>query len=274
MRPTRAAALLALLLAACGAGGAASTSGAPGPTGPTGPTGPVVPGLPVLVASGQAGACRVEVRSDRELGTGIATLGVVLAGAGGAGVPDATVTVSAARPATGTPAPIVAAPARGADGVFRVDAAFVEASPATGGWRLEVRVFRPGRPAEVATFDGIPVVERNLAAVLPVEGGRVLVATRFASGLQVGSNPIALSLHEVPGGDGVAAPVVDAAIHAEPWMPSMGHGSAGSVDPVATGTAGVYEGALVFSMPGDWETTLAISRGGAEIGRAAIRVFF
>jgi hypothetical protein len=48
-------------------------------------------------------------------------------------------------------------------------------------------------------------------------------------------------------------------------MPSMGHGSPGSVDPAHT-ALGRYAGQLSFSMPGDWETTLTVSRGGAVLG--------
>jgi hypothetical protein len=42
-------------------------------------------------------------------------------------------------------------------------------------------------------------------------------------------------------------------------MPSMGHGSPGSVAPTLTATPGVYEGQLSFSMAGDWETTMTVS---------------
>jgi hypothetical protein len=54
-------------------------------------------------------------------------------------------------------------------------------------------------------------------------------------------------------------------MHLEPWMPSMGHGSPGSVDPAHT-TLGRYAGQLSFSMPGEWETTVTISRGATTVG--------
>ncbi len=90
----------------------------------------------------------------------------------------------------------------------------------------------------------------------------------------MGGNPITVALHEFGSGTGDAQPLGDATLHAVPYMPSMGHGSTGTVDPVPTGTPGVYSGSLFFSMAGDWETTFAVARGGAEIGRVAVTVFF
>jgi len=54
----------------------------------------------------------------------------------------------------------------------------------------------------------------------------------------------------------------------------MGHGSTGSVAPVAFGPPGQYRGTLAFSMDGDWEITFTTRRGGAELGRPVVAVFF
>ncbi|MEY2668188.1 MAG: YtkA-like, partial [Pseudomonadota bacterium] len=85
---------------------------------------------------------------------------------------------------------------------------------------------------------------------------------------------ITVALHELAPGSALPVPIGDATLHAVPCMPSMGHGSTGTVDPVPTGTAGIYAGSLFFSMPGDWETTFTVTRGGSELGRVPVTVFF
>jgi hypothetical protein len=60
-------------------------------------------------------------------------------------------------------------------------------------------------------------------------------------------------------------PVDDAQMALDPEMPSMGHGSPGSSDPILT-TTGRYEGQLSFSMAGEWETTVTISRVSVTVG--------
>jgi len=263
---------LALALAACGG----STTVAPdleaGPGGSTGPTGPTAPSPSVLVAGGRAGPWTVELRSDRPLGTGIASLAVHVTGEGGAVVADASLAFEAHRPATGLVAPVTNGPRIGADGAYHLDVSIAEAASVAAGWTFRVEVTRAGEQA-VATFAGLAVVDRRLAGTFTEGGTTSILAVRFETGLRVGSNPITVTLHEAwPGA--AAVPVADATFHVEPYMPSMGHGSTGSADPVPTGSPGTYAGSLFFSMPGDWETTITIVRAGSEVGRVIVAVAF
>jgi len=277
LAPRSASVLLALALAACGAGSAEPPSAGSGPTGPTGSTGPTGPtgsAWPVLVGSGQAGAYRVEVRSDRELGTGIAGLVIRVASPDGTLPADGSVSFAAAHPSSGIVAPVVSGPRADGDGVWRLDASFTRPAPVADGWSMTVDVRRPGQVDEAVTIVDVPVAERRLGGYFVAGDVRYLLAVRFAGGLRAGPNPVTVSLHAMPVAGGPALPVADAAIHVEPWMPSMGHGSTGSVDPAPGSTPGVYAGSLAFSMPGDWETPFTISRGGEEIGRVVVAVYF
>ena len=69
------------------------------------------------------------------------------------------------------------------------------------------------------------------------------------------------------------APVDDAAIALDPQMPSMGHGSPGSVSPTLT-SLGRYTGKLSFSMPGEWETKITLTRGGQPLGSVTLKTTF
>ena len=275
MGARRAVAILAAIaLAACGASEPADPGGSTGPTGATGPSGGSGPAPPVLVASGRAGPWTVELRSDRTLGTGIAAIAIHVGEAAGTHAPDVSVAFEAWRPATGMLAPVVSPPRPGTDGDHHVEVVLAEASPAEAGWSFTISVTSPGEESATVTFPGVPVVERRLAGTIRQPWATLVLGVRFDAGLKVGSNPVTVALHEILPGVSGAAPVRDATIHVEPVMPSMGHGSTGSVDPVGTGTPGVHAGALFFSMPGDWETTFTVSRGGVEAGRVVVAVYF
>lgn len=266
--------LVAMALAACGASDPVDPGGPTGPTGPTGPSGGSGPSPPLLVASGRAGPWTVELRSDRTLGTGIAAIAIHVGTVSGTHAPDVSVALEAWRPATGMVAPVVSPPRPGADGDHHVEIVLAEASPAEAGWSFAIRVTSQGQESATVTFQGVPVVERRLAGTIRQPRATLVLGVRFDAGLKVGLNPVTVALHEILPGVSGAAPVRDATIHVEPTMPSMGHGSTGSVDPVATGTPGVQAGTLSFSMPGDWETTFTVSRGGVEAGRVVVSVYF
>lgn len=268
-----AALLLALALAGCGAGATPESTGTGGSTGPTGPAGPIGPTPLVLVAEGKAGAWTVQIQADRLLGTGLVPLSIRVTSAEGVAITDASLTLEARRPASGLVAPVSNGPRIADDGTYHADVSIAEAASAAEGWVFRIEVTRSGETAS-ATLPGVPVLERHLAGTFAGEGGTVVLAVRFASGLRTGTNPITVTLHQVVPGSGRTEPVVDATLHAVPYMPSMGHGSSGSVAPVPTGTPGVYVGSLFFSMAGDWETTFVVERGGAEIGRVAVTVVF
>ncbi|HET8723162.1 MAG TPA: hypothetical protein VFM53_03085 [Anaeromyxobacteraceae bacterium] len=267
----------ALLLAGCGAAPAADPSAPAGPTGTTGGTGPTGPtgttGAPVVVASGAAGAFQVTVRSDRAPGTGIASLEIAVAT--GAVAPAAVaVDLSAVRPASGLRAPVVSGPSPVSPGVYSAALAFAEAGSGGQGWTLVVGVTPEGGARAEVAFTGIAVVERRLAGLIRTGDRTLLLAVRFDGALRVGLNPVTVSLHAVDPAGGAPSPVSAATLHAVPVMPSMGHGSTGTVDPVATGVPGLHAGAIAFSMPGDWETTFTVGLDGAEAGSVATLVYF
>ena len=263
---------LALALAACGGSTTSDPDAGTEPTGSIGPTGPAGPAPSVLVAGGRAGPWTVEVRSDRTLGTGITAIAVRVTGDGGAVVADAALAFEAHRPATGLVAPVTNGPRIGADGAYHLDLSIAEAAPAAEGWTFRVEVSHAGEQA-VATFAGLSVADRRLAGIFTEGDTAFILAIRFEAGLGVGTNPITLTLHEVRPG-AAPVPVVGATVHVEPYMPSMGHGSTGSADPVPTGSPGTYAGSLFFSMTGDWETTITIARAGSEVGRVVVAVVF
>jgi YtkA-like len=270
------AVVLALALAGCGGGTTADPGGTGGPTGPTGPTGstgPTGPAPLVPVAEGRAGPWTVQVQTDRTLGTGLVALSVRVAGADGIPVTDAVLAFEARRPASGLVAPVSNGPRPGTDGAYHLDLSLAEAASATDGWTFRIEVTRSGEVA-TGTFPGIAVVERDLAGKFAHGDRTIVLAVRFEAGLRIGSNPILVALHELAPVSGLPVPIGDATLHAVPYMPSMGHGSTGTVAPVPTATAGVYAGSLFFSMPGDWETTFTVTRAGSEIGRVAVTVVF
>jgi hypothetical protein len=226
-----------------------------------------------VVASGRAGSFQVTVRSDRAPGTGIASLEIGVLTAAGAPA-SVAVDLLAVRPASGLRAPVVSGPSGAGPGTWAASLALAEPGAGDQGWTIVVGVTPDGGSREEATFPGVAVLERNLAGLIRSADRTLLLAVRFEGALRVGQNPITVSLHAVDPAGGAPSPVSGATVHAVPIMPSMGHGSVGTVDPVATGVPGLYAGELAFSMPGDWETTFTVGLGGAEAGSAVTRVYF
>jgi hypothetical protein len=267
-------ALAAILLAACGVGGSpagvAAPSGPPGPTGPTG-GGAGDPAAEVVVAAGHAGDLAVEVRSDRPLGTGLTSLQVHLRTADGAAVPDATVTLGAYRPSSGARGPLVRPPTPDTEGVHRAEMLLTEPGP---GWSLDVMVDRPGGSRSQATFPALEVVDRHLGGRFREGSTTWLLGARFEQALRAGTNPVTVGIVSSDDGGTTFAPVADATLAVEPYMPSMGHGASGSEAPVAGAVPGIYAGSVAFSMPGDWEATFTVWRGGVEAGRVTVAVWF
>lgn len=60
-------------------------------------------------------------------------------------------------------------------------------------------------------------------------------------------------------------------IEAEPFMPSMGHGSNGNKNPTIT-KDGIYTGTVNFSMTGDWEVRLTIKENDVVIGTPVFKM--
>jgi hypothetical protein len=139
-----------------------------------------------------------------------------------------------------------------------------------GSWAIDVGITRPGAAEVTGTFADLPVSDSGRAKVFTYTDPETSATTKYVASLsfhgapKVGLNPIEVTLHRM---DGMMAfsPVTDASIALDPQMPSMGHGSPGSVNPVHT-AEGCYEGQLSFSMAGEWETTITFSRDSAILG--------
>jgi hypothetical protein len=71
----------------------------------------------------------------------------------------------------------------------------------------------------------------------------------------------------------IVVSVYDATLALDPEMPSMGHGSPGSVEPALT-APGRYEGSLSFSMAGPWETTVTVTEAAAILGAPVFTTTF
>jgi hypothetical protein len=128
-----------------------------------------------------------------------------------------------------------------------------------GTWTDFVRVSEGGRDRELALTYGVE--DTGFGAEVTVEELRWFVSFDPLGEAMVGANPFLLTVHEMS--DMVSFPEVpDLSVTVEPFMPGMGHGSDGNVDPVYVGS-GTYEGTVVFSMAGPWEVRFTLSEGAA-----------
>ncbi len=225
------------------------------------------------VAVASQGGLSVELLTDTRLETGMTPVYLRVSDTSGRSVTDATVTFAPTMAmATGTShgAPVIAPPALDADGLYRCDVVFQMASGASGSWSATVGITRPGATEVAVPFPALTVSDGGRARTFTYTDPNTSATVKYVASLnfkekpRVGLNPVVVTLHRMQ--DMMTfPPVTDAAMSLDPQMPSMSHGSPGSVDPTPT-TLGRYEGQLSFSMPGDWETTVAIRQGGLTLG--------
>jgi hypothetical protein len=108
-------------------------------------------------------------------------------------------------------------------------------------------------------FTMLEVAETGLAQMAMVGTATWAVTLTFAADPEMGDNPFVLTVHDKQ--DMLTFPeVAGLSVTVEPFMPSMGHGSEGSVDPTYT-EHGKYEGSVNFSMAGTWEATFTLDDG-------------
>jgi hypothetical protein len=250
--------LVVLALAACAGGGS---------------TGRVVPAT--AVATGSAGGYTVRLLATGDLEVGLNALAVEVRTDTGAPVADATVEL---RPLMDMGAmqhrcPVVGPGAAGADGRYAVSAVFQMASTTMGTWSAEVAVTRNGT-TEVVPLSPLEVVAgKNLARTFVAGESKYVMALELPSSIEVGLNPVVVTLHETRDGGMTFTPVDDATLALDPQMPSMGHGAPGSVNPTRV-DGGWYEGKLALTMSGEWETTVTATRAEAAIGAPSFTVRF
>jgi hypothetical protein len=220
-----------------------------------------------------AGGLTVELVADAPLSTGLNSLYASVKDAGGAVVADATVDWMPTMTMTSMShsAPMVGSTAfDAADKLYPCDVVFQMASSDMDHWTMDVAVTRPGAaPVTVAFPLTVPDGGRTRSFTYTDPGTSVatkyVVSFNLKSAAKVGSNPVAVTLHRSVNMGMMFAPVDDATFTIAPYMPSMSHGADGSVAPTPTSTPGVYEGQVSFSMAGDWETTLTVTRGGTLV---------
>lgn len=260
MKRDVAAALALALAAACSGGG--------------GDGGDDPPELEPAVAVGAADGWIVRLLADARPQVGVNALAVEVRTAWGAPVEGATVELRLrhASPAGSHGCPVVGPGAGGAGGRYPFVAVLQEPSGA-GAWSGEVLVSRGG-PAATVPLPAFEVVTgKDLARSFSSGGIDYVLALEFLAAPVVGLSPVAVTLHASRDQGATFAPVGDATLTLEPWMPSMGHGSEGSVDPTPV-SPGWYEGKVSFSMAGPWVVTVAASRAGEPIGSPAFDVAF
>jgi hypothetical protein len=225
------------------------------------------------VATAPAGDLTVELLTDTRLETGMTPIYLKVKTAAGQVVTDAAVTftpVMAMTGGTSHSAPVIGTPTLGGEGLYHCDVVFQMATSAMGSWSATVGVTRPGSATVEASFPSLTVADSGRAKTFSYWDPDTSVTTKYVASLnfeaapRVGLNPVVVTLHRMQ--DMMTFPPVDdASFVLDPQMPSMGHGSPGSVNPTLT-SSGIYEGQLSFSMAGDWETTVTVSRGAVTIG--------
>lgn len=256
--------VLVLSLAACG-GSSTSTSTA----------------SKTSVATAQAGDLKLELLTDFRLEVGMTPVYVKVTTADGSLVKDATVTMTPlmAMSTTTHSAPVIGTPSLSDDEYYGCAVVFSMPSNAMGTWSAKVTVQRPGAAAFDVTFPDLKVADTGRAKSFTYTDPTTSAATKYLLSLnfkaapKVGLNPVVVTLHRMQ--DMMTfVPVDDAVIALDPQMPSMGHGSPGSVNPTLT-SIGRYEGQLSFSMAGDWQTTLSVTRStGEALGAVTIATTF
>ncbi len=225
------------------------------------------------VVSASGAGLGVEMLTDDRVETGLTPIYLEVTTDAGQPVTDATVTFVPLMTMTGSmshSAPVLGVPTLDDDGRYRVDVVFQMPTSDMGSWRATATVARPGAaPAEV-TFPTFPVADSGRSKVFTwtdpatAEERKYIASLNFVEAPRIGLNPVIFTLHWKESAMSFV-PVEDATIHLDPQMPSMGHGSPGSVDPTPT-SSGRYAGQLSFSMTGEWETTATITRGGNVLG--------
>lgn len=233
-----------------------------------------------LVATATAGGLEVDLLAAGRLETGRSPVFLAVRTVGGDPVADATVSFEPLMQMDGYVhgAPVLGAPALEADGVYRCEVVFQMSTVAGGTWGATVEIARPGAAPVEVNFPSLPVADSGRARTFAHTDPRTATVTGYVAslnldaGARVGLNPVTATLHRMDGATAFT-PVEGAALHLDPQMPSMGHGSPGSVDPTAAGP-GVYRGKLSLSMPGEWEITMTVAREGTTLGSPRFTLTF
>ena len=223
----------------------------------------------VSLGTATAGTYTVELLADRALATGAnAVYAKVTVTATGVPVTTAAATI---RPMMDMVTMQHSCPVTGpfeydaTDALYGTGVVFQMA----GTWTATVTLTPSGGSPLTASFPTLTVADAGYARSFTVGTGmmarKYVLSMNFASAPVVGLNAIVVTLHSTTDMGMTFTPVDDASFALEPWMPSMGHGSPGSVAPTLVAD-GVYgNGKVSFSMTGAWETRVTVNRGGATL---------
>jgi hypothetical protein len=233
------------------------------------------------LASVVAGDLTVALLTDSQLQTGLTPVYLKISTATGVPVTDAAVAfmpMMAMSTGVSHTCPMLGAPTVGADGLYRVDVVFSMPSTAVDSWSATATITRPAAAAVQAVFPLLTVMDsgrlKTFTYTDPVSATttKYITSLSFVGAPKVGLNPIVFTLHFRQ--DMMTFPSVDdAVLLLDPEMPSMGHGSPGSINPTLT-APGRYEGQLSFSMAGEWETTVTVNRAGVTVGAPVFATVF
>lgn len=154
-----------------------------------------------------------------------------------------------------------------ADGLWEGLLVFTMASTEMDVWTLKATVaLEEGGAEEQLDFGSLSVADSAMKKVLTRDTSKIILTLGYPDAPHVGSNPIVITAHQAMDAMKMEyATVDDLVFTVTPEMPSMGHGAAGSVNPVR-GEDGLYRGSVVFSMAGDWVVHLGVVANDAELG--------
>lgn len=144
---------------------------------------------------------------------------------------------------------------------------FTMASTEMEQWTLKLKVTLEG-VTEVVDFGTLSVADSATKKVVvgTRDGKAIMLSFAYPDAPHVGSNPVVVSAHQAKDTMMMEFVTVDDLVFTiTPEMPSMGHGAAGSVNPVR-GSDGLYRGSVVFSMAGDWVVHLGVAANDAALG--------
>lgn len=132
-----------------------------------------------------------------------------------------------------------------------------------GQWSLAVDVENSGARDRL-DFGALEIADSAQKLVVTREGKELVLTFGFSETPHVGANELVITAHQAS--DAMSFVTVDDLnFTVTSQMPSMGHGAAGTLNPVR-GADGLYRGTVVLSMAGDWTIHVVIAANDAQLG--------
>ncbi len=158
--------------------------------------------------------------------------------------------------------------------LYKAWAIFTMPGGMAGNWELQITVHdRDHSGFESKGTIEIEVDDSNRVKNFMTEDEERFVLTLIGpSDPEIGLNDLFVGLHKRESMMKYA-PVLNADMDFEPWMPSMDHGSSNNVSPVHEEN-GFYKGQVNFNMTGDWELRFEIESGGEVLGHHTFKLNF